>query len=246
LRHRAGLWLAIVALSLACGGRSPAPRSARPPPGSASAEVVHVMQPGETLYRLSQRYGVSVDAIVRANGIRDVSDVPVGARIRIPGTRAPTPRGGHASVPPGGGDLRGRAWQEASLEFAWPLTGRFSSGFGRRGWSSHDGIDIAARRGTPVRAAEAGRVTHSGWLGDYGRVVIVKHAGSYSTVYAHNRANKVSKGAFVEKGDLLAEVGASGNASGPHLHFEIRRERRAENPLRYLPGTVPAAAAAGR
>jgi murein DD-endopeptidase MepM/ murein hydrolase activator NlpD len=95
-----------------------------------------------------------------------------------------------------------------------------------------------------VRAAEAGRVTHSGWLGDYGRVVIVKHAGHYSTVYAHNRANKVRKGQFVEKGDVLAEVGSSGNASGPHLHFEIRRNRQAENPLRYLP--APARRAAGR
>jgi murein DD-endopeptidase MepM/ murein hydrolase activator NlpD len=152
-----------------------------------------------------------------------------------------------ASIAPrGAGDLREKALREASLQFGWPLTGHFSSGFGRRGRRSHDGIDIAARKGTPVRAAEAGRVTHSGWLGDYGRVVIVKHSGDYSSVYAHNRSNKVRKGAFVEKGQVLAEVGSSGNASGPHLHFEIRRERRPENPLRFLPATVPAAHAGMR
>ena len=95
-------------------------------------------------------------------------------------------------------------------------------------------------------ASEAGRVTHSGWLGDYGRVVIVKHARGYSSVYAHNRRNRVAKGQFVEKGDVIAEVGSSGNASGPHLHFEIRRERRAQDPLRYLPAYPDVASPAAR
>ncbi len=66
-------------------------------------------------------------------------------------------------------------------------------------------------------------------------MVIVKHAGRYSTVYAHNRKNKVRKGAFVEKGQVIAEVGSSGNASGPHVHFEVRRDRKPQDPLRYLP-----------
>jgi murein DD-endopeptidase MepM/ murein hydrolase activator NlpD len=85
-------------------------------------------------------------------------------------------------------------------------------------------------------AAESGRVVLSGRrLGDYGNVVIVKHAGRYATVYAHNRRNLVREGEFVEKGQAIAQVGESGNASGPHLHFEIRRDRRAQDPLLYLP-----------
>lgn len=200
---------------------------------------VHVMKPGETIYRLSRYYEVPVENILRANGIRDVSAVPVGARLRIPGGRRPSPRESIAlaavapTVRPSA-DLRALARREASLEFAWPLRGRLSSGFGPRGRRNHDGVDLTARPGTPVRAAEAGRVIHSGWLGDYGRVVIVKHAGRYSSVYAHNRSNRVRRGAFVEKGQVIAEVGASGNASGPHLHFEIRRDRRPQDPLRYL------------
>lgn len=249
--RRAGAVTAAIVTSfaLATGCTSPSPRRAPPlPPQRTQApplpapELIHVVQRGETVYRLSKRYDVSVDAIVRRNGIRDVSSVPIGARLVIPGVRG---RGG-ASSSRSAGDLADVAYREASLAFGWPLTGRFSSGFGRRGWRAHDGIDIAARTGTPVRAAEAGRVTHSGWLGDYGRVVIVKHAGDYSTVYAHNRSNKVRKGAFVEKGQVLAEVGSSGNASGPHLHFEIRRARKPENPLRFLPGTVPASQAAAQ
>lgn len=200
---------------------------------------VHVLKPGETIYRLSRYYEVPVEDILRANGIRDVSAVPVGARLRIPGGRRAPPRESIAlaSVAPTvrpSDDLRALARREASIEFAWPLRGRLSSGFGPRGRSKHEGVDLTARPGTPIRAAEAGRVIYSGWLGDYGRVVIVKHAGRYSSVYAHNRSNRVRRGAFVEKGQVLAEVGSSGNASGPHLHFEIRRDRRPQDPLRYL------------
>lgn len=196
--------------------------------------VVHVLQPGETVYRLSRYYGVSPDDIVRANGIRDVSDVPVGARLVIPGTNRPPPAGSIAlasltppvsAIPPA---------RPGDLDFAWPLRGKLSSRYGWREGQRHEGIDIASRTGTPVRAAEAGRVIYSGWLGGYGQVVIVKHTGRYSTVYAHNRRNRVSKGAFVERGDVLAEVGSSGNARGPHLHFEIRNDRRSEDPLRHL------------
>jgi murein DD-endopeptidase MepM/ murein hydrolase activator NlpD len=114
------------------------------------------------------------------------------------------------------------------------VRGKLSSRYGWRRGERHEGIDISSRPGTPVRAAEAGRVIYSGWLGGYGRVVIVKHAGRYSTVYAHNRKNRVKKGEFVERGDVLAEVGSSGNASGPHLHFEVRNDRRPEDPLRHL------------
>ena len=208
------------------------------------AEIVHVVQPGDTIYRLSRHYRVSVDEIIRANRIADVSAVEVGTRLVIPGARsgAGAPSSRARIAPFGGADLREQAWREASLAFVWPIQGRFSSGFGWRGFGSrHDGIDLTASPGARVYAAEAGRVIRSGWLGDYGRVVIVKHAGHYSTVYAHNRKNRVRNGEFVEKGQLLAEVGSSGNASGPHLHFEIRRNRRAENPLHYLPESAAAA-----
>ena len=230
---RRGLAIAAVlaaALLVACAGSGP------PPP--RRGDTVHVLKRGETVYRLSRYYGVSVDDIVRANGIRDVSDLSVGARLRIPSARRRAPDGTIelASVAPGpGSDLRARARREGDLDFGWPLEGRLSSGFGHRGRSPHHGIDIAARPGTSIRAAEAGKVIYSGWLGGYGRIVIVKHAGRYSTVYAHNRSNKVRVGEFVERGDVVATVGSSGRSSGPHVHFEVRRDDRAQNPLRYLP-----------
>jgi murein DD-endopeptidase MepM/ murein hydrolase activator NlpD len=201
--------------------------------------VVHVVRPGENVYRISLYYGVSVNDIVDANHIRDVSSVPIGHRLRIPRARRSAAVKSLAVVPspafrPAGS--RELAQRESNLGFTWPVAGVVSSRFGWRGRKRHEGIDIPAKRGTAIRAAEAGRVIHSGGgLGAYGRVVIVKHAGRYSTVYAHNRKNRVKKGQFVEKGQVIAEVGTSGNASGPHLHFEVRRDRRAEDPLAYLP-----------
>jgi lipoprotein NlpD len=207
--------------------------------------VTHVVRPGENLYRISRHYGVSVDAIVRANRITDVGNLSVGKKLFVPGTRVAVAR--QPLAPPAGvtpksrstpkrAASRVRAKRESNLSFVWPVRGRMSSRFGRRNGRPHEGVDIAAKQGTPILAAEAGRVIHSGWgLGAYGRVVIVKHAGKYSTVYAHNRKNKVSVGDFVERGQVIAQVGTSGNASGPHVHFEIRRNRNPQDPIPYLP-----------
>ena len=178
--------------------------------------AIHVVRPGENLYRISRYYRVSVDSVVRANRIRDVSSMSVGTRLLIPGTRVALSR--RSLTPPNGvsaasramkngGTNRIRAKRESNLDFSWPVRGRLSSGYGHRRGRSHEGVDIAAKQGTPIRAAEAGRVIHSGWgLGAYGRVVIVKHAGKYSTVYAHNRKNNVSVGDFVERGQVIAQV----------------------------------------
>lgn len=195
------------------------------------AGVVHVLKPGENLYRLSRYYGVSVEAIARANAIDDVTRLKVGQQVWIPGAKRAAARGslavhGAGSADPGDG----------GIDLIWPVRGRLSSRFGWRNGRSHDGIDIPAKAGTPIVAAAAGRVIHSGrGLGDYGRVVILKHEGHYSTVYAHNRRNRVSKGDFVERGEVIGEVGSTGNASGSHVHFEVRRRRRPLDPLLFLP-----------
>jgi murein DD-endopeptidase MepM/ murein hydrolase activator NlpD len=205
--------------------------------GTSDRGVVHVLRPGETVFRLSRYYGVPVRDIVRANRIGDVSSVPAGARLFVPGARREPPRSSIAlaSHTPTGPQARHRAQRTGDLEFVWPVRGRLSSRFGWRGSRPHEGIDIAARKGAEVRAAESGRVILAGRLGGYGRVVIVKHAGHYSSVYAHNHRNRVRKGQFVEKGQVIAEVGSSGRSSGPHLHFEIRRSQSPKDPMSYLP-----------
>lgn len=123
----------------------------------------------------------------------------------------------------------------------WPVEGRVLSDFGnRRATHVHQGLDLGVPRGTPVRAAAAGQVVFSGRMRGFGNVVILAHGSRIETVYAHNRANRVRKGDRVERGQVIAESGASGNATTPHLHFEVRQDRRARDPLRYLPRSYPA------
>lgn len=102
-------------------------------------------------------------------------------------------------------------------------------------WRAHKGVDYAARSGTPVRSTAAGRISFVGRKGGYGKVVIIKHGGSYSTLYAHlsRFKRRLRKGQRVKQGQLVAYVGATGLASGPHLHYEFRVNKRHRNPLRF-------------
>jgi murein DD-endopeptidase MepM/ murein hydrolase activator NlpD len=99
----------------------------------------------------------------------------------------------------------------------------------------HEGIDISSRGGFAVRAAAAGTVAFSERKPGYGRVIVLKHAGGYETVYAHNQDNLVMTGWRVKQGELIADMGRTGEASGPHLHFEIRAGKRPLDPLACLP-----------
>jgi murein DD-endopeptidase MepM/ murein hydrolase activator NlpD len=202
---------------------------------SRPVSAVHVVAPGENLYRIALHYGVSVEDIARANGIRDETQLEVGTRLTIP--RPKRGAGEQALLPPE--RLRAIAQNDAledgGLRFAWPLHGIVTSRYGWRRSRMHEGIDIAARSGTPVRAAEAGHVIFASRLGGYGNVVVLRHGKVYETVYAHNRRFHVKKGARVRKGDVIAEVGATGNASAPHVHFEIRRRDDPRDPLLFLP-----------
>ena len=202
--------------------------------GCAQSGVYHVVRPGDNLYRIGKRYSVSSRAIARANNIRDVRSLSVGTRLWIAAdARRPVEQTRRSSKSVGSARERARsqARSEAQLAFAWPVRGKLTSRYGRRRGGPHEGIDIGARRGTPVRAAEAGKVIHAGRMGDYGRLVVVKHAGTYRSVYAHLGRISVRRGAFVERGDVLGQVGSTGNATGPHLHFEIRRRETTRNPM---------------
>ena len=130
------------------------------------------------------------------------------------------------------------------VDLVWPVDGKIISRFGSpRASRTHKGLDIKVPHGTPVRAAAAGRVVYSGRMRGYGKVVIVAHGDGYETVYAHNRANRAHKGDRVRRGQVIAESGASGNATTPHLHFEVRKDQRHRDPLGYLPVSFPASPA---
>ena len=118
--------------------------------------------------------------------------------------------------------------------FIWPANGTVTSGYGMRWGRLHEGIDIAAATGTPIWAAAAGTVIYAGWLGGYGNLVVVDHGNGLATAYAHASAILVSVGQSVAQGETVALVGSTGNSSGPHLHFEVRINGAAVDPLLYL------------
>jgi murein DD-endopeptidase MepM/ murein hydrolase activator NlpD len=125
--------------------------------------------------------------------------------------------------------------------FIWPVEGQIVSGFGRRGFlGSHRGVDIKAPQGKPIRAAAMGMVSFSGWQSSYGRVITIAHPNGFTTLYAHNQKNFVKAGDRVERGTVIAAVGRTGRATTNHLHFEIRRQGQAQNPLVLLGRRAPA------
>jgi len=203
---------------------------------SRPSEVYHQVRPGETLYRIGKAYGVSVKELAALNRLSDPSRLEVGQRLRIPHARRElpvsviTPREASARR---SDKARGAA---GDPKLAWPvLGGTVTSGFGQRGRSFHDGIDITAPAGTPVHAAQDGEVIYSDALRGYGNVIIVRHSGGFVTVYAHNRSNQAREQQRVRQGEVIGSVGESGRTSGANLHFEVRQDNIAHDPLDYLP-----------
>ena len=184
---------------------------------SATSWGTYTVKEGDTLWNISRRFGIPLKELLQANGLRETSVLQIGQVLRVPS------RGGVPAAP-----------QRAQQGFIWPVNGRISSRFGPRGRGFHYGIDIIAPVGTVVRAAESGVVSYSGWMSGYGRVVIITHASGLQTVYAHNSVNLVREGQRVNKGDPIARVGSTGNATCPHLHFEMRRNGRPVDPLEFL------------
>ena len=134
--------------------------------------------------------------------------------------------------------------EERDIYFAtpvgWPVSGPLSSGFGRRANPQtgepafHSGLDIRVPSGTPVKATADGVVVVSGWVGGNGNIVVIEHGHDFSTAYAHNTQNLVKVGQRVKRGDTIAISGATGNATGPHLHYEVWKHGIPTNPISFL------------
>lgn len=120
--------------------------------------------------------------------------------------------------------------------FIWPVRGKVISGFGPKKKGRHnDGINIAVRRGTPVRASESGVVAYVGnELRGFGNLILIQHADGWVSAYAHNDALLVARGDTVYKGQVVARAGSSGSVNQPQLHFQLRKGKRAVDPRKHL------------
>jgi len=219
-----------LAISIALAGCTDSSTPSAYTSGGSQQPVTHVVVAGETLYHIANEYGVSVGRLMASNGISDPRDLRVGETLTIPGSYQA------ASIGSGSAGVHPYTGERAARQFQWPVAqGVVSSGFGIRNGAMHEGVDIAAPAGTPVYAADAGVVIFSGILHGYGNTVIIRHDDDYATVYAHNERNLVSEGARVACGQQIGEIGRSGRTTGANLHFEVRHDNVAQDPLAYLP-----------
>ncbi len=204
---------------------SPTPSASTPKP--SYPYHIHVVRRGETLWRISKRYGVSLHDLMAVNHLEDPSHLIAGTRLIIPEhsvgkpvTKASFSRRQKASISKEG--------------FIWPVRGKVVTYFGKTKSKVSKGIDIQAPLGATVKATQSGKVIFSGEYGPFGKTVILQHPYGFSSVYAHNHENLVKVGQWVRQGQPIATVGSSGHASYPSLHFEIRKKSTAVDPLLYL------------
>ena len=134
----------------------------------------------------------------------------------------------------GGGGGGGGPIKRGSGQLIWPANGPISSGFGQRWGRLHAGVDIPLPIGTPLRAADGGRVAIAGAVGGYGNYTCIQHGGSLSTCYGHQDSIGVSVGQNVSQGQVIGRSGNTGHSTGPHLHFEVRVNGSPVDPMGYL------------
>jgi lipoprotein NlpD len=212
----------------------------------------HTVAPGETLYRIALKYGVSVEALSAANGIDDPRSLVVGQELTLPGAgpqaarpvpvateSSPSSAARPAPVRRASPSAPARPVPETKGTLDWPLRGVLYARFGKKGREPHDGIDLAVPVGTLVKTAQAGEVLYAGEQRGYGLIVIVQHTEHLISLYAHNRDLRVRTGQKVTRAQVIATVGESGKTSGPQLHFEVRVDGKPVDPLDYL-GPLPA------
>ena len=215
---------------------------------SSQTSAVHTVRKGDTLSSIVRQHlkqtGQSSSAsaiysgvqdIARANGISNPDRIDVGQRINLGAL------GGTGRTRSAASTSRGEA-SSPTLAFHRVLEGpsRMSSPYGMRqhpihhDHRHHNGIDLAAARNTPITPMRPGIVTFSGWKSGYGNTVVIRHEGGIETQYSHAEKRLVKVGQQVDASTVVATVGSSGNATGPHLHLEVSRNGRRVNPLPYL------------
>jgi murein DD-endopeptidase MepM/ murein hydrolase activator NlpD len=191
----------------------------------------HSVVQGDTLESIATYYKVSVEEITgfELNRIPNGS-LPLGLKLVVPGGKKPyVPR----VVEHYNGPIPANAQRGSGL-FGWPTSGRITCGW--LCYPGHYAVDIGNAAGTPVYAADSGYVAKVGWSEvGYGKMVLVDHGNGFQTLYAHLHTILVQEGTSVGKGTLLGRMGDTGNATGPHLHFEIREGGKQRNPVIYLP-----------
>jgi murein DD-endopeptidase MepM/ murein hydrolase activator NlpD len=248
------LFLLLILSLLASHDASAARKRTKAPPKPKG--ITHVVQAGQTLFRISQAYQVKVAVIMEANRLKPSTPLKVGQRLFIPGTKAVRKveaykplttqerevlerslREEPMTAPPRIEPTRPRVRTDAEL--LWPILGPINSPFGPRRAKFHAGIDIGSPHYQEVVAAADGEVIYANdTKGGLGKAVVLQNGGGLRTVYAHLSVIIAKEGDTVRQGQAIGGVGETGRSTGPHLHFEVRKNGVPVNPEDYLPATI--------
>ena len=209
----------------------------------------YVVKRGDTISSIASKHNENMHAIARLNVLRPPYIIYVGQNLFLPDLKRAHPVAiSIAEAPePKRTSIKARARNRVKAVstppartgkgFLWPVKGKLLSSYGGKSEGmQNDGINIAAPRGAPVRAAENGVVAYSGnELRGFGNLLLLKHSDSWITAYAHNESLLVKRGDKIKKGQIIAKVGSSGSVKDPQLHFELRKGKKAIDPIKHLP-----------
>ena len=208
--------------------------------------VLHKVKSGENLWDISSTYMVDVTDITNINNLEAPDKLKIDQEIIIPGVDSvKVVKNNNSAKPMNSLKIASRGSSSVSDKVAtqgkqsingmWPLIGTITSIFGPRWGKFHEGIDIAAPTGSDIVAFMSGKVIFSGWdSGGYGNLVIIDNGNGLHSYYGHNSKLDVSAGQNVSKGQHISDVGSTGDSTGPHCHFEIRKNGVQVNPANYL------------
>ncbi len=231
------LILLVLALTACGGSQAVAPVGAYKKPIKKSTTIVkapaiYTVKKGDTLFSISWRYGYDHKNLAKINGIKPPYTVYVGQKLRFKSTKTAVAKKVTSKATTSTKTTTSSS--NKKLTWRWPTSGKVISTYSKSA-AGRKGIDIAGKSGQSIIAAAAGKVVYSGnGLPRYGNLLIIKHNDVYLSAYAHNKTLLVKEGQQVKAGQKIALLGRSGTQSD-QLHFEIRRNGKPVDPMRFLP-----------
>jgi lipoprotein NlpD len=231
------LILLFLALTACGGGQAVAPvgiysKQYSKSTKSTTPPKVYTVKKGDTLYSVSWRYGQDYKTLAKANGIKSPYTIYIGQKLRFKPTKATSRTTTKKSTSKSTNSKASTSNQ--SLKWRWPTNGNVISTYSKSA-AGRKGIDISGKSGQQVISAASGKVVYSGnGLPRYGNLLIIKHNDVYLSAYAHNKSLLVKEGQWVKSGQKIATLGKSGTQRY-QLHFEIRRNGKPVDPMRFLP-----------
>jgi murein DD-endopeptidase MepM/ murein hydrolase activator NlpD len=200
--------------------------------------VAYKIKNGENLWDISVLYKIDFYDLLDINNLSSPDKLKLGQQIILPDVDAIKIESVSKPKSTASTSTSKSASKTASSSSisrgSWPASGSVTSKFGQRWGKEHKGIDIGVPTGTNVKSFMSGKVTYSDWQGGYGNLVIISHGNGLQTYYAHNSKLLVKVGQSVDSGSVIAKSGNTGNSTGPHIHFEVRKNGEPVNPYQYL------------